>query len=650
LDKPDRFRSTIGANSPAAIIIVPVGDDGCIQVLHHGALFARGLGFDPEAVFVTGNRASAPLKLLNVDDAVRVIGTGANPATRPKTIETPDLDDYFGVESKDDFISLEPMEKNTPLKDRPNHMLIGLRTLDILECCPVIEASELAWRIIQAIEALPNTGDETEEAASVQKAKDDSYVLLSYLWHVAKRLGRNVKIEDVGDADDALDNFCSSIRNRLSNPSGGGGIIPTSGTPINVTVDNSTLNATQQALLLSMNSMSASLLAADSEKKDKKSILNGMAPSSRELFTRLCTRNLRREPAVVSDFLKSLLSEKNASHISNHLRATVKGWKGTFIEGAFCRFLSKGFISQRENMLPGGFTIFMFIPKECEPARDGYKENMEALKELWNQDVGADTLARLAKMDLFLPKNVHHLEIQLETAMKMLDVLTVPGGCASASIYAALRFVKRNSAHISRLIGLDTMLAVKISYQLDVELQKFFSLVSDHEGDIMDIDPDDATYARDQLSLWLYGLEVNRAVTVMLPDELGGNSRAFKNYMIAGEVIDSDHDDDHEPKKKKAKAGGTSGTGDDRSSNGHMLAAWTLPKGKSYASIFNSENLKGWPIVRQPNGPRKSLCVKFQAKGQCKVRCGFSHAYHHEIDEAVKVTIGEKFKAAYDAA
>jgi len=257
-------------------------------------------------------------------------------------------------------------------------------------------------------------------------------------------------------------------------------------------------------------------------------------------------------------------------------------------------------------------------------------------------------------MDLFLPKNVHHLEIQLETAMKMLDVLTVPDGCASASLYAALRFVKRNSSHIARLISLDKMLAVKIAYQLDTELQKFFSLVSDHEGDISTIDEDDATYARDQLRFWLYGLEVNRAPSVMLPEELGGGSQAFKNYQ--GRGYDDRSEDglsgEAEPKKKRAKTGAqaaSSESSNERTTNGHIFADWALPKGKNYSAVFKDDNLKGWPVVKQPGGPRKSLCCKFQAKGNCRARCGYAHVYHHEVDEATKKAIGERFKSIYDA-
>jgi hypothetical protein len=59
------------------------------------------------------------------------------------------------------------------------------------------------------------------------------------------------------------------------------------------------------------------------------------------------------------------------------------------------------------------------------------------LREMWGKDIGDNTLMRLAKMDIFLPRNVHHLEIQLETAMFMLEELTVRNSCATDSIKAA---------------------------------------------------------------------------------------------------------------------------------------------------------------------------------------------------------------------
>jgi hypothetical protein len=170
------------------------------------------------------------------------------------------------------------------------------------------------------------------------RGEQDLDGLGSYLWHVATGKGHTVTTDDVGDASKALNPICCHIRENLSPPVVGGPRQP----PV-ITLDTLILNATQQALLLtSVIMMTMSLVAVNSKKKEKRSILNGMSPSNRELFTRLCTKDIRHDPPKMSKFLKSLLGEKNASHIANHLCTLTKRWKGTFIEGAVCCFLGKG--------------------------------------------------------------------------------------------------------------------------------------------------------------------------------------------------------------------------------------------------------------------------------------------------------------------
>jgi hypothetical protein len=179
LDNAGRFRSTIAANKPATIIVVSQINQR-IRLLHHESLFPSGLGLDPETVFVTGNRVSAPLKLRNVHEAVALIGsTGMLASTRTKPIESPNDDDKFNVTSKAEFTVLKAVNKNHPLKDRPNHLLVKLRILELTNCCQSIEASELAWRIVQSIQMLPEDTD--EDKALVSKLRDENKVLMAYL-------------------------------------------------------------------------------------------------------------------------------------------------------------------------------------------------------------------------------------------------------------------------------------------------------------------------------------------------------------------------------------------------------------------------------------------------------------------------------------
>lgn len=131
LDKPDRFRSTIGGSSPASIIIVPAGG-GKAQILHHGTMFATGIGSDPLDLVVTGNRSSAPIKVVDIEEACLVINGGASPSTRAKPLNSPTQDQFFdNTTSAADLKALKGADKNNPLSDRPNHLLVHPRIFDI---------------------------------------------------------------------------------------------------------------------------------------------------------------------------------------------------------------------------------------------------------------------------------------------------------------------------------------------------------------------------------------------------------------------------------------------------------------------------------------------------------------------------------------
>ena len=130
LDKPDRFRSTIGALSPTTMIIVPNGNK-VVSILHCGSLYSRGLGTEPKSIFIAGNRELLPIKMLDVDEAVLAIGAGNSAATRPRSIDTPLIKSFFGIESNEDFQALKPTDKHQSLKDRPNHLLIHPRVFKL---------------------------------------------------------------------------------------------------------------------------------------------------------------------------------------------------------------------------------------------------------------------------------------------------------------------------------------------------------------------------------------------------------------------------------------------------------------------------------------------------------------------------------------
>jgi hypothetical protein len=152
---------------------------------------------------------------------------------------------------------------------------------------------------------------------------DDQKSILHYLWIVSNKKCCTTNIRDIPDNDDGIDQHCQRIRAKLANS-----LAPSPRTEarnVNIGFDP-TFIATQTALLTTANSINARLLAQTERETSGKSVLRGMAPKDKDLFTRLCTLDLKNEPAQMSSFMTSVLVEKSPSRITTHLRAVTREW------------------------------------------------------------------------------------------------------------------------------------------------------------------------------------------------------------------------------------------------------------------------------------------------------------------------------------
>ena len=198
---------------------------------------------------------------------------------------------------------------------------------------------------------------------------------------------------------------------------------------------------------------------------------------------------------------------------------------------------------------------------------------------------------------------------------------------ASTSLSKALAFIQKQSAHIVCLIERDHLLAVKIVYTLDMELQHFFEIISNNEGPMADMDENDAHYAADQLKEWLFGLEVNRVPSILLPASLGGSTPSLDNnkqghkHIIGNELVVYD-----ESKRKKTKQQ-TPGN-QTRFCNKFVHQDWKVPPGKQYGLIFTGKRIKGWTVTTGPDGHQKATCCNFKQKE-------YAHHYAHTLTPTV---------------
>jgi hypothetical protein len=135
---------------------------------------------------------------------------------------------------------------------------------------------------------------------------------------------------------------------------------------------------------------------------------------------------------------------------------------------------------------------------------------------------------------------------------------------------------------------------------------------------------------------------MNRIPNMILPPELRGEDFGLRGRQIS---MDSEEDEYQIPRKKKdTGSGGNSCT----SCEGHMNPLWKLPTGMDYHETFKGDNRHIWHLIKSPGDKRKrSVCLNFQARGVCQLRCPFSHAYCSEINPPTVKIMTDRFQKIY---
>jgi hypothetical protein len=91
---------------------------------------------------------------------------------------------------------------------------------------------------------------------------------------------------------------------------------------------------------------------------------------------------------------------------------------------------------------PGGFTIFMFRPKNvAQPlSQAALKQSLRHL--LGDTKDDDDTVVYFAQNDFYLLDSIDRLEVQLQTCIQFLDLITATKGIASEGYSEGLRLLR----------------------------------------------------------------------------------------------------------------------------------------------------------------------------------------------------------------
>lgn len=659
-----RLTDTIVGSAYANMMIVP-GATGKVHLLHHGFGCSTTEGF--ALIFIQGNLVdSCSFKVLPRTEAVNQVGGDKKGRGRGATIKTlcPGLQSMVGVTSADAFVAL-PEENNEILQEKPNHVMVTPEIYHIMGGAKTVPARELAFDIIRWL--VPEDDDDDEVLELKEVEAKGAELLLAMLWLISNSRTKAVELSDVPD-DDRINGVIRSIKNKVGGD-------PTR-TPNLGTVHNGpgglgdggagALALTSQAMILALNRLQESQDEEKTRKESESSLLKTMGPDQRALFTSLCTTDLSITP-VMTEFMKTLTKMKSPQKGIGLLKAEMREWKGTFSDGGCHRFLSSGFLSADTNRAnPGGFTIFMFFPKSVDGGGKAFDGDTAKLRDYFGMKVEDSTIAYYAKQGFFSPENPNDLHTQLQTAFRMLELLTCKGSIASTGLAYILepeRWESMSSMMEDRF-RVEPNFGARFCYAIDRPLQVFFAKMTkwkdgDAEGS--------SNYLLSKAQGLVEAVDEGLQITVVLPKALATTKKSDTSSAGSTTTSGSKAATGSPTKKQKTTtptnpssptAAKTVKKGSKPHINTTQCDDWSPPNGLDFTTFFPGRmpGLLDWPrfkdkrlSVRNPKARPAPMCVRFQATGKCSMGCSLSHVSPDDMGETERATVAKMFKEAYDS-
>jgi hypothetical protein len=343
-----------------------------------------------------------------------------------------------------------------------------------------------------------------------------------------------------------------------------------------------------------------------------------------------------------------ILEDRDAERNWNLLIDLTEKWPGEVSKPAFIQFLTKGFISQER---PGGFTAFMFSP--LRKNKQGKKVRKRNLRNVLGKssEVDEEDLEYYAKNDFYIPKSVYVGKVQIQMAVRTLDLLTNHKSIALDGFRYGLEFLdgcqntfheeqKKNEMFMARYVNL-----------LDTAFQNFsLELASLHtdRNSIRRAQSSLRGKMSDNIKRIMRDIDYDVMPNLPLPPRLtehdrnagGGKKGKSKDHREKDHESDSERQDNPSWWKQ----------------NPSPLTEWAIPSGSKFPDYFDPGSAKGQvnlarlPRVKHHNTKiklKRNLCAKSQSMGECKPGCNLAHILPAKLHDNAPKEAGIAFKEAY---
>ena len=570
---------------------------------------------------------TAPLKSLHPREATsNLIAPRTSARSNSAQTHIPSIEQFLNCKSVDDFAKLngdkQEQNKIEKISEKPAMFWTHPSVFDILEGNRELLAADAGMRVVRSLqkscrddttESPNSSGDEEGSplALTINATAKGYYGLVVFLWALTNGMGSAVNLFDPPDSAQT-DAKGQQVIMEIFQGKQKGRTEPNAD-PQTRTGEPDELSNT---LIEHVKAMTDSTLKTIEREDTKKSMLSRLSGEAADLFILLSAKDWNDARPRIHTFARQILADKDMMKAVNLVTSETRSWRGSVSSRGLAQFLSTGYAATDVNVQPGGFTIFMFRPKtgSNSTSRATVEQNIRSM--FGDGKLNDDTIRYFAKHEFYLADTVENLEIQLDTCIEFLDLMTVNRGIASEGFTRGLRYLRSYRSAFQNMQAADHLFVVRVAYFLDRVFQDFINDLGSNRvaGDLPgSIAAAKSELEKEQTNL-IHAILGQVKVGVAPPIQLPASLLSSKIRMDVDTLASP-----RTPTKAK-KDNAANGTDRDGIEKPHKLTAvkeeWTLPKGKAYGDYFNKrnfpENVKNWPIVKHhiPTRGNAPLCMR----------------------------------------
>lgn len=209
-----------------------------------------------------------------------------------------------------------------------------------------------------------------------------------------------------------------------------------------------------------------------------KSLFESLPGHARLVFQRASAVNHKDEdePTAPFETCTEIFAYTNRSKASSSFQSTLREsrQRGEYQRGHITSLLQYGLV-WIDPLTPEGMTFFAFLPCGTKSAlEDRRRELNAALKADHDNHLGNDDILHLTAKTLFIPENIHHIEMQVSCYKATLGKMLGPNAWVLNVCSMIAEHIDAHYMIYTEQFKHDALFGAKFLFQLDTAFQEFF--------------------------------------------------------------------------------------------------------------------------------------------------------------------------------